>query len=113
MEKHSGSWYRVANEVTAVVNLQKSQYGPSYYINVGFWISAVEPARFPRSEQCHVSFRIERLMGDDADRVARLLNLDTPVDEDRSDGIRTVLTDRLAPVLIAAQTLLGLRDLRQ
>jgi hypothetical protein len=32
--KTSGSWYRVTNEVITVVQLQKSQYGLQYYVNL-------------------------------------------------------------------------------
>ena len=34
--KKSGSWYRRGEETIAVLNLQKSQYGPSYYVMSDF-----------------------------------------------------------------------------
>ena len=35
--KKSGSWYITGPDAIAVLNLQKSQYGPRYYLNVGLW----------------------------------------------------------------------------
>ena len=32
--KKSSTWYRSTDEVIQAVNLQKSQYGPSYYVNI-------------------------------------------------------------------------------
>ena len=36
MLKQSGTWYRATDDVTQAVNLQKSQYCPSYYISLAW-----------------------------------------------------------------------------
>ena len=58
MLKHSGSWYGRHPEVTTVLNLQKSQYGPKYFFNVAFWFSAAGQMNYPKEWECHIRTRI-------------------------------------------------------
>jgi hypothetical protein len=60
--KKSGSWYRRSDETIVVLNLQKSNYGPSYYVNVAIWLLAAGPADAPKPSHCHVQTRLERLV---------------------------------------------------
>ena len=39
MVKKSGSWYRHTDGVITILNLQKSQYAPSYYVKIAFWLT--------------------------------------------------------------------------
>ena len=47
MTRRSGSWYLQRGEVVAVLNLQRSQYSPLYYLNLGWWLSALGPDLWP------------------------------------------------------------------
>jgi hypothetical protein len=53
-EKKSGGWYWRSDEVVAVVDLQKSQYGPKYYVNVAFWLRAAGDEPFPKTWKSHI-----------------------------------------------------------
>jgi hypothetical protein len=53
--KNSGSWYFTGPDAIAVLSLQKSQYSPSYYLNVGLWLLGVGAATNP--SQLTVTFR--------------------------------------------------------
>lgn len=45
------------------VSFQKSQYESLYFVNIGIWLLALgEPVDFPKQNQCHLQFRIERLL---------------------------------------------------
>jgi hypothetical protein len=96
------------------VNLQKSQYGPRYYVNVGFWLQAVEEAKFPRDDQCHVLIRLDSLIGGTGeDEVNALLYFASEMPGDaRAQRLGDLLKSRLRPILEQGSSLKGLRKLR-
>jgi hypothetical protein len=106
--KHSRSWYRQTADVLKVLNLQKSQYGPSYYLNVALWLPELGDTRYPPENHCHVRTRLNSIFPDDSDTIDALLNLEAPV-PDRVTAMRAFLTTRLAPLLDAASSTDGLR----
>jgi hypothetical protein len=109
-EKKSGSWYRQSDEVIAAINLQKSQYGPLYYINVGFWLRQLDDERYPKMNQWHVLIRLEDLLPDAEKRIGELLNLDSPVsDEQRITELVALLDEQLLPVIERGSSMVGLR----
>ena len=112
MTKHSGSWYRSTSDLVTVVNLQKSQYGSSYYLNVGWWLQALGTVKFPKENELHVRTRLEALVPDRTAEIAGLLNLERPV-ADRTDRLRDMLHAELLPILNSTQTVEGLRVLRR
>jgi len=112
MTKHSGSWYRTSDHVITVLNLQKSQYSLSYYVNVGWWLRALGDAKFPKEQELHVRIRLDALLPDRAEEVETLLDLKRPV-ENRSKRLRELLQSELRPILEHADSVAGLRALRR
>jgi Domain of unknown function (DUF4304) len=111
-EKKSGSWYRLSDEVISVSNLQKSQYGPSYYFNQAFWLRQLGDERFPKDNKCHIRLRLGSLLGDDSDRLDQLLDMGYVMpDEDRVRELTGLLDARLLPVIERGESLRGLRAL--
>jgi len=108
--KKSGSWYITGPEAIAVLNLQKSQYGPRYYLNVGLWFLGVGPATNPKPSHCHVQSRLESLVpAADRQHLEDLLDLDFAVDEqERRAELLAVLTSQLEPLLEAGMSDSGL-----
>ncbi len=114
MLKQSGTWYRTPEGVTQALNLQKSQYGPSYYVNVGWWLRGLGDVKFPKDHQWHISIRLESLVANRADEVKALLDLDTAIAEaERRQQLRDLLESELHPVLDRTSSLDGLRELRR
>ncbi|WP_353650325.1 DUF4304 domain-containing protein [Nakamurella sp. A5-74] len=112
LEKRSGSWYRTNDEVISVSNLQKSQYGPSYYFNQAFWLRGLGDERYPKENKCHIRLRLGSLLGADAERLDQLLDLDCAVpDIDRVVALAAILTNQLLPVIEQGSSLFGLRSL--
>lgn len=108
--KKSGSWYLQGHDTVTVLNLQKSQYGRRYYVNVALWFLGIGAPANPKPSQCHVQTRLESLVTDD-ERVhlEELLDLDVPVgEEQRHAELLAVLETQLGPILDASQTLAGL-----
>jgi Domain of unknown function (DUF4304) len=52
MAKWPDNWYRSSDDMIVVVNLQKSEYGPSDYVNVGWWLRILGDAKFPKEYPC-------------------------------------------------------------
>lgn len=112
LEKKSGSWYRLGDEVTSVSTLQKSQYGPSYYINQAFWLRQLGDERFPKDNKCHIRLRLRSLVGADAEWLNQLLDLAWVIpDEDRIVELIAILDERLSPIVERGDSLKGLRGL--
>jgi hypothetical protein len=110
--KKSGSWYRRSEETIVVLNLQKSNYGPSYYVNVAIWLLAAGAADAPKPSHCHVQTRLDRLLPAEMhDRLKALLDLDSPIGEDvRREELLALLGQHLLPLVEAAATLESLRS---
>ena len=109
-EKKSGSWYRRGDEVIAVSNLQKSQYGPRYYVNQGFWLRQLDEERYPTPNKCHVQLRLERLLPAAEQRINELFDLVHEMsDERRMVELRALLDDGLLPLIERGSSVAGLR----
>jgi hypothetical protein len=111
-EKKSGSWYRYADEVISVFNVQKSQYGPQYYFNQSFWLRRLGEERYPKAHQAHVVARLEGLLPDLEIRIRELFDLEYDMPEERRvDEIVAILRNRLLPVIERGSSVVGLRSL--
>jgi len=109
--KKAGSWYRRSDETIVVLNLQKSNYGLSYYVNAAIWLLAAGPAQSPKPSQCHIQTRLERLVpAESRDRLEALLNLESPIEEEaRREELLAQFHQHLLPVVESAVTLNSLR----
>lgn len=56
--KKGSTWYLDGAEVTVVLNLQHSDHGEYFYINVGFWLKSLGDNSFPKENHCHVRLRL-------------------------------------------------------
>jgi len=111
-EKMSGSWYRRRDEVVAVLNLQKSQYAPRYYLDLGFWLVEVADERYPQPHKCHVRMRVEDLLPAAETRINDLLDLRCDMsDEERLTELLALLDRELLPLLERAGSVAGLRGM--
>lgn len=110
LRKKSGSWYRHSTEVISVSNLQRSQFGPAYYLNQAFWLVALGDEQFPKESKCHVRTRLDAVCPDESERLANLLDLDwTMAPERRIDELVGLLRAHLLPLIYGGETLVGLR----
>jgi hypothetical protein len=110
LEKKSGAWYRRADEVIAVSDLQKSQYGPQYYFHQGFWLRALGGETYPKAWRCHIGLRLETLVTEERHRIAQLLDLEYEIaDDDRIKELVALLSHRMLPVIERGGSIAGLR----
>ena len=64
-KKQAGNWYRSNDEIILMVNIQKSQYGDQYYINIGIALKSLGVVQYPKEHNCHIRFRLTALVKED------------------------------------------------
>lgn len=57
-KKTRTTWHRNSSEGVCVFNIQSSQYGSEYYLNVGFYISDLGNVEKPPEYKCHIRERL-------------------------------------------------------
>jgi hypothetical protein len=61
--KSGATWHRDQGNVISVVNLQKSQWGDDFYLNLGVYLKQLGTEERPAESHCHVRCRAEALAG--------------------------------------------------
>ncbi len=113
--RKSNSWYLRTDDTILVVNLQKSIYGDSYFVNLAVWMKALGENTFPRQNHCHIRLRAETLeepiRRDYWDRtVLNLENTDIS-DAERTQKILSLLEEKALPFLLSCGSVEGIRKL--
>lgn len=110
--KRSSSWYLGSDETITVLNLQRSSYGPRYYVNIAIWLLAAGPTTAPKPHQCHIQTRLERLVPPSLEkRLNALLDLDCHIEPGvRREELLALLGKHLRPILEVSTTSEGLRS---
>jgi hypothetical protein len=107
--KRSGAWYRRRRDLIEVLELQKSQFAPMYFVNLAIWLLPLGDEQYPKERLCHIRTRLSKLVTDEK-RLARLLDLDFAIDDDsRAKELRAILESTLVP-LAALETISDLRS---
>jgi hypothetical protein len=113
-QKKGEGWFKETDDAVLVANLQKSNFGAQYYVNLAIWLKALGEVRFPKEYQCHIRIRASAL---DPERQkywnSEVFNLDhdeIPAEE-RFDLVRSFLEMKAIPFLLAGGSLPELRRL--
>ncbi|WP_309893696.1 DUF4304 domain-containing protein [Archangium sp.] len=108
----ASTWHKDGSEAILVVNLQKSQYGQQYYVNLGVWLNALGAAKKPKENQCHVQIRATSLPADGVKRFDQALNLEDPAmtSDQREAVIEEFMRGDAIPFLESCGTLNGIRS---
>lgn len=107
--KKSGSWYRSGSDAIVVLNLQKSDHGHYYYLNLGISFKALSLEPFPKTNHCHIQISVDRLAGDDMLALNKALDLDEGDEEDLI-GFVDLMNQRILPLVGEFLTLDQLRE---
>ncbi len=89
------NYYRERPETICVLNLQKSSWGPQFYLNAAVWFTRLGPERRPKEYNCHIIWRVDSLLiGEQSKAFTEALNLDHSIPDDRrssliKDGVDT------------------------
>jgi len=106
--KQRRTWHREAQGVLQVVNLQKSSWGASFYLNLAFVPEGMSVEGMPRPKEykCPIRIRLDSAYPDKEALIERLLNLEDVAlsDEQRTAGIEKMFHDMVLPFMDRLQT---------
>lgn len=110
-KKSGPTWRRKKDDTIQVLNLQKSQWGDSFYVNIGLYLIALGEEEQPTEYRCHVRCRAERLMPEEHFEFRGLLDFTTALaDSDRYTRIRALIAQYPLAWLDANSTEAALRS---
>lgn len=110
LAKKGSTWYLRRDETIFVVELQKSNYGLSYFLNIAVWLRELGDAQFPKEHACHIRTRLGELVGD-PERLTQLLDLEHPLSEvERESELSRLLSAELGWLVEATDSIEALRS---
>lgn len=78
------NFYREWPETICLLNLQKSSWGPQFYINAAVWFMRLGAERRPKEHKCHIRWRVDSMMEDEQSKAfAQALNLENSLPPDQ------------------------------
>lgn len=96
--RRKDTWYKTNEDTITLINLQKSQWGGQYYLNLAVYLRYLGKATSPSENQSHIRVRLVSLVGTEAPALEIALDLER---RDISTGDRhTVLTQALTRVAL-------------
>lgn len=106
------TWYREAPLGLLAIDLQKSEWGDQYYLNLGVYVRDLGTQRWPKTYQCHLTIRAEVIDERQQKRWKELLDMELPLDpQRRADEVRALLVSQVLPLLDTLGTKAGLRQI--
>jgi len=112
-ERAYEGWFKESPEVILVLDLQKSNFGNYYYLNIKLFIQGTFGNVYSKSKQ------LVKTDGGDIflrhpDNYSNLLDLDAPFsDIDRKAGLRNMFNDFIVPFSNKSSTKEGIKELHK
>ncbi len=108
----SNAWYKENEENTIVVELQKSNYSESYFLNIAVWLKALGDNQFPKERFCHIRMRADSYFTDSGAEIADTLDFsETELDSEKSASIDRLLLEKVLPLSDKLSSIEGLKEL--
>jgi hypothetical protein len=106
----TNTWHKPHQDTILVVNLQKSQFGEIYYINLGVWVRLLGENEAPKEYQCHIRQRATSLPTEKTKALEQALNfVEAPMTpEERHAVIAEFMRTEAIPLLDSLATLEGI-----
>ena len=96
-ERTYEAWFKESPEVILVLDLQKSNFGNNYYLNVKLFIQGTFGNTYSKSKKL-VKTDGGNIFLRQPDNYSDLLNLDTALeDHERNDGLRKMFSEFITP----------------
>ncbi|BCG84658.1 hypothetical protein MesoLj113c_07680 [Mesorhizobium sp. 113-3-9] len=82
------NFYREWPETICLLNLQKSSWGPQFYLNAAVWFRRLGLERRPKEHNCHIRWRVNSQMEDTRSKAfTQALNLEYGLPDDQRQSI--------------------------
>ncbi|MCP4406089.1 MAG: DUF4304 domain-containing protein [bacterium] len=112
--RKSNAWYKESKETIFVVELQKSNYDESYFLNLAIWLKILGENKFPKERFCHIRTRAGSFFFEYGVKIANILDFNNAsLDEERCEAIQWLLTENVIPLIKEAAEVKGLCRLYQ
>lgn len=110
LKRKGATWYLESPACICLLNLQRSQWGNKYYINLGVLVKQLGHIPFPKENQCHLGIRLSQIVPDST-QLERNLDFEdsSSSDEKRIEAIREAIETHAIPFLSSLQTLDGIK----
>ena len=108
--KKGQSWYLDGNDALIVINLQKSNWGERYYINMGIWLKAFGEASFPQFNHCHLYYRVENFFPENRELILFGCSLENSSPEILAE-LTGFIESQLIPFLQSCTVISRLREM--
>jgi hypothetical protein len=109
--RKASTWYLEREEAILLVNLQRSQWGPQYYVNLAVWLKALGACSFPKQHLCHVRERLCSLVGKQLSSALSFEGFAGSIPEHTKQTIVDALVQHGIPFLERWSTLRGVREM--
>ena len=108
--KKGDSWYFNEAETILVANLQKSNFGKQYYVNLAVYVKQFGEERFPKEHKCHIRIRLDAVVTDGTENIFNAE--DTSVfEEERQNAVAQLMQSKAIPFLRRLATVEGIRQM--
>lgn len=109
-KRKGAAWYLEGPECTCLLNLQRSQWGNKYYINLGVLVKQLDNIPSPKENQCHLGVRLSQIVRDST-KLERDLDFEdfASANEQKVRAVREAIETRAIPFLSSLQTLDGIK----
>jgi len=101
------SWHKSSETAVTVLNVQKSAWGDSYYINCAVSLLGLNPNPKPPEYECHIRARISALLRDESGwDLGAILEFDNNIlsSEERRDQLASLVSGVALPWLESLST---------
>lgn len=104
-----GGWTRSGADVSTLVGFEKG-FGSQWYVSVGFWLQNLGAGPPAKVEQCHMYYRLERLLPDARDVLLAAGDFKCPEQAEAYPQLLALLENTVLPRLNDLEAEQGLRD---
>jgi hypothetical protein len=109
-KKSGATWHRAGVSEIAVVNLQGSQWGPQFYVNLGVYFRELGTKAKPCEAECHIRSRLDAHVPDRT-RLNQLLDFEANIPiEVRGRELEVLLKNGGLPWLELVATKQGAKE---
>jgi len=114
-KRKASTWYKANTDTIVLLNLQKSSYGPQYYINIAVWLRAFGDVDTPKENECHIRLRWESIVPGNEKHLERLLDLENGSlsDAARISEIELLVRNHVLPFLLQVSSLMEIRSIHE
>lgn len=109
-KKKGSTWHLESPECISVLNVQRSQWGDKYYINLGVLVKQLDNIPSPKEYQCHFRDRLSHIVGNSA-KMELEPDFEDPssTEEQKAQTVREAIETHAIPLLLSLQTLEGIK----